>query len=315
MLHAMTQRFILPLLCGSAALLMLACSPSTDLPLMTTNNAQASGEGEALFQQGKQAEASGHTQRAIKRYDQAASDFPFSPAAPQARFRQAQLLEQSGESLDAFEAYQKFLVRYQASNLYSAALASQTKIANAAADGSIKKNFLGLHSRLATEKIVEMLGQVRDNAPKTPTAAHAQFTIGRIYQDEHDVAKSIAAYRQLVRDQPDSSQAPEALFRVGGVLTADANRGNRNQATLDLAREAYNDYLTQYPAHERNAEARQLLANLGSRELQGSFNIAEYYYKIHQNASAKVYYHDVLKRAPAGRLHDASRARLKQLGE
>ena len=315
MLCGMTQRFILPLLCGAAGLLMLACTPSNDLPLMTANNPQTSGEGETLFQQAKQAEASGHIKRAIKHYDHSASYFPFSPVAAQARFRQAQLLEQTDNNVDAFDAYQKFLVRFQASNLYSTALASQAKIAHAAADGSIKNNFLGLRSRIATDKIVEMLGQVRDNAPQTTTAAHAQFTIGQIYQDEHNIAKSIAAYRQIVRDQPDSREAPEALFRVGIVLTEDANRGNRNQATLDLAREAFNDYLTQYPAHARNAEARQLLANLGSRELQGSFNIAEYYYKIHQFASAKVYYHDVLKRAPSGRLHDASSARLKELGD
>ena len=315
MLSGMTQRFFLPLLCGAAGLLTLACSPSTDLPLMTAHGPLASSEGESLFQQAKQAEAAGNQKRAIKRYDQVASNFPFTPSAPQARFRQAELLEHRGETLDAFEAYQKFLSRFQASNLYSTALASQAKIAQAAADGSIKKNFLGLHSRLATDKIVEMLGQVRDNAPKTPTAARAQFTIGRTFQDERNVAKSIEAYRQLVRDQPDSSEAPEALFRVGVVLTDDANRGNRNQATLDLAREAFNDYLTQYPSHARNAEAHKLLANLGSRELQGSFEIAEYYYKIHQFDSAKVYYRDVLKRAPAGHLHDASRARLKQLGE
>jgi len=315
MLCGMTQRFFLPLLSGAAGLLMLACTPSTDLPLMTANNPQTTGEGESLFQQGKEAEATGHIKRAIKRYDQAASNFPFSPSAPQARFRQAQLLEQTNQGVDAFDAYQKFLVRFQASNLYSAALASQAKIAHAAADGSIERNFLGIHSRLATDKIVEMLGQVRDNAPQTATAARAQFTIGRIYQDEHNVAKSIAAYRQLVRDQPGSREAPEALFGVGVVLTEDANRGNRNQATLDLAREAFNDYLTQYPTHHRNVEAHQLLANLGSRELQGSFNIAEYYYKTGQFASAKVYYHDVLKRVPSGPLHDASLARIKELGE
>ncbi len=311
----MTQRFFLPLLCGSVGMLLPACGPSTDLPLMTASNPQASSEGEVLFQQGKQAEASGNRKRAIKRYDQAASNFPFAPSAAQARFRQAELLEQNGDRVEAFEAYQKFLIRFQASNLYSSALASQGKIAQAAADGSIQKNFLGIHSRLATDKIVEMLGQVRDNAPKTYTAAQAQLTIGRIYQDEHNVAKSIEAYRQLVRDQPDCNEAPEALFRVGVVLTEDATRGNRNQATLDLAREAFNDYLTQYPTHSRNAEARQLLANLGSRELQGSFNIAEYYYKISQFESAKVYYRDVLKRAPSGALRDASSARLKQLGE
>ena len=282
---------------------------------MAGNHQEASGEGESLYQQAKQAETSGNTKRAIKLYDQVATRYPFATSAPQARFRQAELLEHNGQTVDAFDAYQKFLTRFQASNLYTSALASQARIAQDAADGKIKKNFLGIHSKLAIDKIVEMLGQVRDNAPKTPTAAHAQFTIGELYQNDHKSTKAIEAYRQLVRDQPDCHEAPEALFRIGVVLTEDADRGNRNQATLDLAREAFNDYLAQYPTHSRNAEAHNLLAKLGSRELQGSFDIAEYYYKTRQFASAKVYYRDVLKRAPSGHLHDASRARLKELGE
>ena len=315
MLHGMTLRFISPLLCGAAGVFLVACSPPNEMPLMTGNNQQAADEGDSLYQQAKQADTSGNTKRAIKLYDQVATRYPFATSAPQARFRQAELLEHNGKTADAFDAYQKFLTRFQASNLYATALASQAKIAEDAAAGKITRNFLGIHSKLGVDKLVEMLGQVRDNAPKTPTAAHAQFTIGELYQKDGKPAKAIDAFRQIVRDQPDSSEAPEALFRVGVVLTEDADHGNRNQATLDLAREAFNDYLTQYPSHSRNAEARKLLANLGSRELQGSFDIAEYYYKIHQFESAKVYYRDVLKRAPSGHLHDASRARLKELGE
>ena len=282
---------------------------------MAGNNQAAANEGEALYQQAKQADAAGNAKRAIKLYDQTATRYAFASSAPQARCRQAELLQQQGQPVKAFEAYQKFLTRFQASNLYSSALASQAKIAHAAAEGKIKKNFLGIHTKLATDKIVEMLGQVRDNAPKSPAAAKAQFTIGEIYQSEHDSAKAIAAYRQLARDQPDSQGAPEALFRIGIVYTEDADRGNRNQATLDLAREAFNDYLVQYPSHFRNAEARKLLGSLSSRELQGSFDIAEYYFKTGQFESAKVYFRDVVKRAPSGKLHDASRARLKELGE
>jgi len=315
MVLGMTLRFIPPFLCSAAGFLLLACSSSSDLPLMAGNHQEASGEGERLFQQAKQAETSGNTKRAIKLYDQVATRYPFATSAPQARVRQAELLEHNGQIVDAFDAYQKFLTRFQASNLYTSALASQARIAQDAADGKIKKNFLGIHSKLAIDKIVEMLGQVRDNAPKTPTAAHAQFTIGELYQNDRKSTKAIEAYRQLVRDQPDCREAPEALFRIGVVLTEDADRGNRNQATLDLAREAFNDYLTQYPNDSRSAEAHKLLAKLGSRELQGSFDIAEYYYKTRQFESAKVYYRDVLKRAPSGHLHDASRARLKQLGE
>lgn len=315
MLRGMTLRFISPLACSALGFLVLSCGSSSDLPLMAGNTQGAASEGEAIYQQAKQADDAGDKSSAIKLYDRTATRYPFANSAPQARFRQAELLEQDGQIVKAFEAYQKFLTRFQASNLYSAALASQARIAQAAAAGKVKKSFLGIRSTLDTDKVVEMLGQVRDNAPKTPTATKAQFTIGELYQSEHKAAKAIEAYRQVVRDQAESPEAPEALFRIGVVFTEDANRGNRNQATLDLAREAFNDYLAQYPGHFRNAEARKLLASLSSRELQGSFDIAEFYFKTGQLESAKVYYRDVLKRVPSGPLHDASRARLKQLGE
>ncbi len=311
----MSMRFIFHLGCGCFALLLLACDTSSDLPLLAGNTRAVTGEGDALYQQAKQADDSGKAKQAIKLYDQTATRYSFANPAAQARFRQAELLEQTGEPVKAFDAYQLFLTRFQASNLYTAALANQAKIAHSAADGRVKSSFLGIRSKLEVKKVAEMLGQVRDNAPKTPTAAKAQFTIGDLYQHEHEFALSIANYRQLVRDQPDCAEAPEALFRVGVVFTDEARLGNRNQATLELAREAFNDYLNQYPGHSRNAEAHKLIQNLSNHELQNTFDIAEYYYKTGQLESAKVYYRDVMKRAQSGQLHAASRARLKQLGE
>lgn len=285
---------------------------------MSGNSRGAADEGATLFQQAKQADDAGNAKRAIKLYEQTATRYPFIDAAPQARFRQAELLEQQGKTLKAFEAYQLFLTRFQASNLYATALSRQAKMAQAAADGEIKTRFLGIKTSLDTDKVAEMLGQVRDNAPKSATAAKAQFTIGQLYQAKQkskEAGKAIDAYRQLVRDQPDSKEAPEALFRIGVVLTEEADRGNQNQATLDLAREAFNDYLNQYPGHYRNTEARKLIAGLGSRDLERSFDIAEFYWKTKRYESAKVYYRDIAKRAPAGKLQNDARARLKELGE
>jgi outer membrane protein assembly factor BamD (BamD/ComL family) len=98
-------------------------------------------------------------------------------------------------------------------------------------------------------------------------------------------------------------------------MMVEAERGNQNQANVDLAREAFNDYLIQYPGHSRNAEARKLLANLGTRDLQRTFDIAEFYLKTGNYESAKVYYRDIVKRTGSGSLHEASKARLKELGE
>ncbi len=315
MLRRMIHRSIALALISATTFHLVSCGPDPDLPIMAGNTQAAASEGEKFYLKAKQADDAGKVGRAIKLYDETATRYPFAPSAAQARFRQAQLLEQQGDILKSFEAYDKFLSRFQGSGLYTTALNRQIAMAQSAADGDVKQSMLGLKTKLSLDKTVEMLGKVRDNAPKSPSAAKAQFTIGRLNEGKKKSKEAIAAYRQLVRDQPGSSEAPEALFRIGLILTAEADRGNQNQANLDLAREAFNDYLIQYPGHSRNAEARQFLANVGGKDLQRSYDIAEYYQKTGKLESAKIYYRDIVKRSPSGALHDNARAHLKELGE
>lgn len=311
----MTHRLIACALLSASAFLLSSCGSDSDMPIMAGNTQAAASEGEALYQKAKQADDAGDSGKAIKLYDQTATRFPFAPSAPQARFRQAELLEQKGEIVKSFKAYDQFLERFQGSGLYTTALNRQAAMAQSAADGDVKSSMVGIKSKLSLDKTVEMLGKVRDNAPKSATAAKAQFTIGQLYETKKKSKEAIAAYRQLVRDQPASAQAPEALFRVGVILTAEADRGNQNQANLDLAREAFNDYLIQYPGHSRNAEALRQIDNLGGRDLQRSYDIAEFYQKTGRTESAKVYYRDIMSRAKSGTYYDKARARLKELGE
>ena len=315
MLRTMSHRLIASAFLSVAVLHLNSCGPDPDAPILAGNTQAAASEGEALYQKAKQADDAGKTSKAIKLYDQTATRYPFAPSAAQARFRQAQLLEQQGEIEDAFDAYDLFLGRFPGSNLYVTALNRQASMAQGAADGDVKSSFLGLKTKLSLDKTVDMLGKVRDHAPKSRTASKAQFTIGELYQAKKKTKESLAAFRQLVRDQPDSPEAPEALFRVGQILMEDAERGNQNQANLDLAREAFNDYLIQYPNHSRGPEARKLIAGLGGKDLQKSFEIAEFYLKTGKTESAKVYYRDIVKRTGSGTLHEASKARLKELGE
>lgn len=311
----MTYRVLAFAVFSASAFSLFSCGPDKDLPIMAGNTQLAAQEGEKFYQKAKQADDAGKTGAAIKLYDQTATRYPFAPSAVQARYRQAQLLEQQGEIVKSFEAYDKFLSRYQGTGLYTTALNRQVAMAQSAADGDVKQSMLGLKTKLSLEKTVEMLGKVRDNAPKSAVAAKAQFTIGQLYEGKKKYKEAIAAYRQLVRDQPGSAEAPEALFRVGLILTADAKRGNQNQANLDLAREAFNDYLIQYPGHSKNAEARKFIASVGSVDLQRSYDIAEFYQKTGKTESAKVYYRDIMRRAKSGPLYDKARARLKELGE
>ena len=105
------------------------------------------------------------------------------------------------------------------------------------------------------------------------------------------------------------------MFRVGVILSEEAKRGNQNQGNLDLAREAFNDYLIQYPGDSRNAEARSLEANLGGRDLQRSYDIAEFYRKTGKTEAAKVYYQDIITHGKSSPICDKASARLKEMGQ
>lgn len=311
----MTKRIPCVLAAAVFVALSVSCSNDDDVIKLAGNTQAASAEGEVLYSKAKAADDAGKSSSAIKQYGKMADKYPFAPSAAQARFRQAELLEQKGDIQKSFDAYQKFLKRYQSSGLYAKALERQARMAQSAADGDVRSSFVGLKTRLSIEKTVGMLAAVRDNAPRSETSAKAQFTIGELYQGKKDSKDAIEAFRKLVSDQPESSYAPEALFRVGVVLMEEADRGNRNQATLELSREAFSDYLLQYPGHSKNAEARRMSGDIGGREINRSLEIAEFYDQSGQTESAKIYYREVLKRAGSGDAHDKAKSRLKALGE
>lgn len=299
-----------------APLFLNSCGTSKDaMPLMGSNTTELNEKGEALFQKAKAQDEAGRTAGAIRNYDRVATRHPFAPSAPQARFRQAELLQQRGDVVKAFDAYQQYIERFSGSGLYATALSRQAEMAQSAADGEVRSGFLGLRTKLSLDRTVKMLESIRDNAPQSRTASKAQFTVGQLYESRKKPAEAVAAYRRLVRDQPDAPEAPEALFRVGEILLAQADSGNRNQATLDLAREAFNDYLIQYPRHAKNAEARKRVSEIRQRNLQRTYETAAFYERTGQIEAAKVYYREVVRDAKSGELHDQARARLRALGE
>lgn len=296
-------------------LLILASCGDSDAPPMVGSGGTDEARAEELYNKAQAADGAGKKKKAAKIYDELADEMPLSAKAADARFRQAQLLEEMGEVSKSFDAYQDFLTRYQGSGLYQTALDRQARMAFGAADGDIRNSFLGLKSNYSTSRVVEMLQKVASNAPRSPVAAEAGFKIGELYESEGNERKAIPAYREVVEKYPDSSYGPEAQFKIGEILLKEANEGNQDQANLYRAREAFQDYLDQYPGHKRNAEARKLMSTLGHRDIQRSFDIAEFYEKKGNVSSAKFYYEEVVRKSKSGELHDRAKARLAALGQ
>lgn len=303
---------LLSLVC-TAPLFLGSCGSDTDEAPPLIGSIQATtGPASDLYQKARAADNAGNSKKAMRLYQDAADRYPSSQDAPAARFRQAQLHEQLGQQVEAFEAYSDFLNRYHGSSLYSKALARQSAIAKAATDGDVKSGFL-FGSKLDTTKLIGMLEKVRDSAPQANTAPAAQYQIGEVYQNKGKAPEAIAAYRKLVQDWPESTQAPEGQYRIGMILVEEAKRGNQDMGNLDRAREAFEDYLSRYPNRSRAGDARAQLAKLGSQDVQRSYDVAEFYRRKGDYESARFYYREVLKKHASGSLHDKAAAALKSL--
>ena len=310
------MRFRLIVLPALAALLA-SCGKDKDAPPLMNSAARNPELAGSLYSEAQAADKDGKRSKAIKLYDKLADTMPTSVHAAESRFRQGELLEQEGEIQKSFEAYQDFLSRYNNSNLYEKALGRQTAMAQSAADGHVKTSFLGLKASISNEKIADMLKKVRGNAPRSPTASKAQFTIGEVWESQGNSAgalKATAAYRELVIEYPDSKEAPEAQFRIGKILLDESKRGNQDQANLDRAKTALQDYIRQYPGHHRVGEARKLISNIGGQDIERSFEIAQFYERKGDIGSAKFYYEEVIRQAKSGSTHDKAKARLAALG-
>lgn len=301
-------------LAAAAVLGVVSCSQfDKDIPPLQGTVRGDDPRAAKLLAEAQGLEAAGDQKKAIKTYARLADNYPVDKRSAEAKFRQATLLKARGEELDSFDAYQQFIERHPGDRLYPNAIAEQEAVAYAAAQGAIRTNFLGLKSRLERKTIVEMLEKVRDNAPRANSAPKAQFTIGQVNEFSKKPGPAIAAYEKMVDDYPNANIAADAQFRIGEILLKEANQGNQDQANLERARNAFRDLLIAYPASPFAEQAKQRVATIGSRDLQSSFNIGEFYRKKGEMDSAAYYYQDVINRTTAGDLRNRAAAQLSRI--
>lgn len=299
------------------ACLSSSCTTSTDTPLSATGLAQGlkSQTATSAFAHAKQLQTAGKTNAAIKKYQLIANKYPLSAEAPQARYQEASILYATGELLDSFDAFQKLIEKYNSSPLYGTALQKQSEVALAAANGDIKHNFAGIKSQLAGNNVQQMLTKVRDNAPFSKQAPKAQFAIGSLWHKRGEYNKAIAGYKGVQEKYPNNSLTPEALYRTGNIILNQSKKGNRNKASLDSAKNIFLDLQQQYPNHPRAKDAKAQLAALNKSNIQRNFEIAEFYDKKGQTASAIFYYREVLRTTPSGPIRQKAQQRLAQIGQ
>ena len=306
----------LALFCLPALFFFSSCGDSEETPRLARETRASDPKAQALFNEARAAEKAGKTKRATKLYRTLGIKYPLFLSAHEAAYRRAKLLERAGEPLEAFEAYNDILTKYPASPHYAEAMNRQQAIALDTANGNITESFVWVKTRVGLKDTAAMLTQVRENAPRAPSAELAQFTLGRLYQKEggdRNAIKAIAAFRELTRDYPNSRYAAPAQYQIGKILLSSARKGNQDTANLDRARQAFEDLLIAYPDSKEAPLAKGELTKLKGGETKRLFEVAEFYRKKGNVSSAIFYYQETLNRSRSGSLHDQAQSWINKL--
>ncbi|MFZ4775444.1 MAG: tetratricopeptide repeat protein [Terrimicrobiaceae bacterium] len=273
-------------------------NPSQQPRSAPTASTKVSPAEQESFDLAKSYDESGATQQAIAAYKDFIKGSPVSPLASRAQYRIAELLEATGDLSKAFDAYQTLITRYPDTPEFEKSVSKQVLIANEFLAGR-KLKFFGLEIVPSTDRAEQMFSSILKNAPFSKNAPIAQFNLGLTYEKQGKLKEASSAYQTVLDKYSTSSIADDALYQIGYIYMQ-VGRSGRSQdlSSLVLAKNTFEDFLLQYPASEKAAQARDNLVSIGGKESGDLLTIAKFYDRYKNYRAAAIYYNDVIRRQP-----------------
>ena len=159
---------------------------------------------------------------------------------------------------------------------------------------------------------IDKLRMLKSKFPYSRFAAEAQLRIADVYFKQELFQEAALAYEAFRDLHPKHERAAYALFRVAESYQADMPSNiARDLSSGKRALEAYDDFLKQYPAEERVAQAKESLGVVRSILARKELVVANFYYGESQYDSAKGRYEKILKTYPETDSATQAQERLK----
>jgi outer membrane protein assembly factor BamD len=240
--------------------------------------------------------------------------WPLSDYAPHAQYLVGRCLEAAGKNEMAFSTYQVIIEQYPKSAEYEEVLWRQYTIASRFLGGEWPKLWGYISYPPSMDQPADMFGKIVNNGPYSDVAPHAQLRIGAAREKQNDYPAAVQAYEVAAdRYQNQRVIVADALYREGISYAKEAETAEYDQNTAAQAIAAFTDFMTLYPDDRRVPQVQRIITALKSRQVQGNFQIAQFYESSKKWDGAVIYYNEVLQLDPNSRYAGLARQRIEAL--
>ncbi|HUA68376.1 MAG TPA: tetratricopeptide repeat protein [Candidatus Saccharimonadales bacterium] len=262
----------------------------------------------------EQAFKSGDYSLALRAADRVVKVWPLSDYAPRAQYLVARCLEAKGKDEMAFNAYQVIIDKYPKSAEYEEVLWRQYAIAARFLGGEWPKLWGYIPYPPSMDLPAGMFGEIVTNGPYSDVAPHAQLRIGAAREMQKDYPAAVKAYEVAAdRYQNQPVIVADALYRQGIAYAKESPSAQYDQSTAAQAIATFTDFIALFPDDRRVGQAQRIITALKARQVQGNFEIAQFYEKSKKWDGAVIYYNEVLQLDPYSRYAALARQRIETL--
>ncbi len=235
-----------------------------------------------------------------------------SREAGEAQYRYAQYFDRRGNTIKAFDEYQRLFDRYAGLFPYDVVLERQFELAKKAME--VKKGKLWLFPGFASpERAVPMFEKIVLNGPQGEKAAEAQYLIGKAQQAALEYELAIDAYMTVQNRYPDRPIAEQAAYSAAHCYYLLAQESPYNEQVLEAAWAAVTLYLNAHPKAANAELARAYQTTLFGQRAKLAYEKARYYERARRPKSALIAYESFVRQFPNSDWTELARARIAAL--
>lgn len=258
---------------------------------------------------------SGNHEKARLAYRDVVKHYPTSLLAPQAFYEIADIRLEQRKIDKAYEAYGHIVGEYPGYANFDKLLREMFDLAERLSNEKTK-SVLGLWNYKDRDAAIEAFEKIVTAAPYSDYAPRALFLIARLYKEKGESLLAIDAYERLIGSYPNHTLAPDAYLAAADTYKGMVAGAPYDQGATQKAIQYYQDFIAQFPADTRVAEAQGKMAQMQEVFARGKYDLAVFYYEKRGNAlAASNLLKEVIQIAPTSAVAEKAQKLLEKISQ